>query len=64
MVVLVLSLCEPRKERGVGGGSCLLLQIMRGKAARHGRQGSEECESEIPNPNKKTSHKLPKLTVG
>ena len=31
--------------------------------ARHARQGREECEAEIPYPNKKANHNLPKLTV-
>ena len=37
---------------------------MQGKTARHASQGSEACEAEIPNPNKKANRKLPKLTVG
>ena len=37
------------------------------EAARHARrvrQGSGACKAEIPNPNKKATHKLLKLTVG
>ena len=40
------------------------LTNMRGKAARHTRQGSLACMAEIPNPNKKANCKQPKLTVG